>query len=145
MINSVNVPVQAVAPQTAILFNADRVRTRRGDACNGGWLFHDLGSGQFTLTNEGCRCNCAVFEVQFNANVTATATGALSFVIQTNGEAVGGTQMDYTVATANTYGNISASTLIRVPAGASITVSAKNISLIPANVKNANIIIKKVA
>lgn len=53
--------------------------------------------------------------------------------------------MDYTVATANTYGNVSASTLIKVPAGASVIVSVKNISLIPALVKDANIIIKKVA
>lgn len=145
MINSIATTTQSVAPQANILFPVDRVRTRRGEACNGGWLFHDLGSGQFTLTNEGCGCGCAVFEVQFNANVSSAVTGALAFVIQTNGEAVGGTEMDYTVATANTFGNISASTLIKVPAGASITVSVKNIALVTANVKDANIIIKKIA
>lgn len=144
MINSVNVPVQTVNAQANILFNVDRVRTKRGEACNGGWLFHDLGSGQFTLTNEKC-CGCVVFEVQFNANISSATTGALAFVIQSNGEAIGGAEMDYTVATVNTFGNISSSTLIKVPAGASITVTVKNISLIPANVKDANIIIKKIA
>lgn len=143
MINSVSVATQGVAPQGIVLFTTDRVRSNRCNACNGGWLFHDLGSGQFTLTNN-C-CGCAVFEVKFNANVTSPTTGALPFVIQTNGESVGGTQMDYTVATANTYGNISASTLIKVPRGASVTVSVKNISLIASTVKDANIIIKKVA
>lgn len=141
MINSVNVPTQTVASQANVLFAVDRIRSRRGEACNGGWLFHDLGSGQFTLVNKGC--NCAIFEVQFNANITAGTTGALSFNIQTNGEAVGGTQMDYTVATANTFGNISASTRIKIPAGASVVVTVKNISLIPALVKDANIIIDK--
>lgn len=146
MINSVAVSPQTVAAQANILFPTDRVRTRRADVCgrcSTGWLSHDLGSGQFTLVNS--TCNCAIFEVQFNANITAGTTGALSFVIQTNGEAVGGTQMDYTVATANTYGNVSASTLIKVPAGSSVIVSVKNISLIPALVKDTNIIIKKVA
>lgn len=132
-----------MASNANVLFGTDRVRTRRADVCCKGWLAHDLGSGQFTLVNN--TCNCGIFEVQFNANVTAGTTGALSFNIQTNGEAVGGTQMDYTVATANTYGNVSASTLIKVPAGASVIVTVKNISLIPALVKDANIIIKKVA
>lgn len=135
-----------MASNANILFGTDRERSRRSDVCGNcscGWLAHDLGSGQFTLVNK--TCNCATFEVQFNANITAGTTGALSFNIQTNGEAVGGTQMDYTVATANTYGNVSASTLIKVPAGASVIVSVKNISLIPALIKDANIIIKKVA
>lgn len=144
IINSINVPAQAVAVQANVLFATDRVRSSRGDACCGGWLFHDLGSGQFTLVNDSS-CGCKVFEVQFNANVSSATTGALAFVIQANGEAVGGTEMDYTVATANAFGNISSSTLIKVPAGASVTVTVKNISLLPANVKDANIIIKKIA
>lgn len=144
MINSVNVPTQVVNSQSNILFNNDRVRTRRGETCNGGWLFHDLGSGQFTLTNDK-KCGCDVFEIQFNANVSSTTPGDLVFVIQNNGEAIGGTEMDYTVATANAFGNISSSTLIKIPSGASATVTVKNISLTSSNVKDANIIIKKIA
>lgn len=141
MINSVNVPTQTVASQANILFAVDRIRSRRGEACNGGWLFHDLGSGQFTLVNKGC--NCEIFEIEFNANISSPTTGALAFVIQANGEAIGGTEMDYTVATANTFGNISASARIKIPAGASVVVTVKNISLIGATVKDANIIIDK--
>lgn len=126
-----------------ILFGTDRVRSRRCGCECGGWLFHDLGSGQFILTNN--RCDCAVFEILFNANVTSATTGALPFVIQSNGEVIGGTEMDYTVATANTYGNISSSTLVKVPARASITITVKNISSLIALVKDANIIIKKIA
>ena len=65
--------------------------------------------------------------------------------IKINGEAVGGTEMDYTVATANVYQNVSASTIIPVPAGTSLTVSVGNVSAGAVLVKDANIIIKKLA
>lgn len=143
MINSVNVPLQTVLQNSTILFGSDKFRSCRCGCECGGWLFHDLGSGQFILTNN--RCDCAVFEILFNANVTSATTGALPFVIQSNGEVIGGTEMDYTVATANTYGNISSSTLVKVPARASITITVKNISSLIALVKDANIIIKKIA
>lgn len=143
MINSVNVPAQTVLAQGNVLFATDRVRSRRGDACCGGWLFHDLGSGQFMLTNNGCGCD--VFEIQYNMNVTSATTGELPFVIRSNGEAIGGTEMDYTVATADVYENVSASTLVKVPAGGSVTITVANISTLTALVKDANIIIKKIA
>lgn len=144
MINSVNVPTQSVLAQGNVLFAVDRVRSNRSNACCGGWLYHDLGSGQFTLTNNSC-VGCSVFEIQYNMNLTATTTGALPFVIQANGEAIGGTNMDYNVAVANVYQNVSASTLVKVPAGASVTITVNNISATTATVKDANIIIKKIA
>lgn len=143
MINSTGVIAQTVTTQATILFPTDRVRSRRGDACNGGWLVHDAGSGQFTLVNNGCGCD--VFEIQFNANLTSATVGPLALVIQANGEAIGGTEMDYTPAAANTYESVSASTLVKVAQGASVTITVKNISASSVLVKDANIIIKKVA
>lgn len=143
MINSTAVTAQTVITQANVLFTADRVRSRRGDACSGGWLVHDIGSGLFTLVNNGCGCD--VFEVQFNTNLTSATVGALALVLQVNGEAIGGTEMDYTPAAANVYESVSASTLIKVPAGASVTVSVKNISTSSVLTKDANIIIQKVA
>lgn len=141
MINSTAVTAQTVLTQANILFTADRVRSRRGDACNGGWLFHDIGSGQFILVNNGCGCD--VFEIQFNTNLTSDTLGSLALVIQANGEAIGGTEMDYTPAAANVYGSVSASTLVKVPAGASVTITVKNISASSVLTKDANIIIDK--
>lgn len=143
MINSTAVTAQTVLTQGTVLFPTDRVRSRRGDACNGGWLSHDAGSGQFILINNGCGCD--VFEVQFNTNLTSATVGALALVLQANGEAIGGTEMDYTPAVANVYESVSASTLIKVPAGASVTVTVKNISASSVLTKDANIIIQKVA
>lgn len=135
MINSVNVSEQTVLANQNILFNVDRVRTK-SCGCNG-WLHHDLGSGQFTLTK------CGIYEIQFNANVTSATPGALVFNIENNGENIGGTEMDTTVVTAGTYANISASTLVQVPCGSSTTITIGNNSLISTLVKDANIIIKR--
>ena len=143
MINAVGVPAQEVLTQGTILFSTDRVRSHRGDACNGGWLVHDAGSGQFTLVNNGCGCD--VFEIQFNTNLTSATVDPLALVIQANGEAIGGTEMDYTPAAANVYESVSASTLVKVPMGASVTITVKNISTTSVLVKDGNIIIQKVA
>lgn len=138
MINSVGVPQQSVAVNGNVLFAVDRVRT---NACGcGGSIQHDAGSGQFVLSRPG------IYEVEFNANVSATVAGATALAIRSNGEAVGGTEMDYTVVTANTFQSVSASTLIRVPCGASKTITVGNVSPSTiALVKDANIIIKRLA
>lgn len=116
-------------------------RKIRRCGCSSGWLNHIEGSGIFTITN---RTNLPIaVELQFNGNVTAAAAGATVLTLKLNGEAVGGTEMDYTVVTANTYQNVSADTLIPVPAGTSLTVSVGNISTTEVLVKDANLIIKK--
>lgn len=143
MFNAVNEAAQTVNQNANVLFATDRVRSNRSNACNGGWLAHDIGSGLFTLVNNN-RCGCATFRVDFNANITAATTAALALAIKSNGEQVAGTEMDYTPATANVYENVSASTLITVPAGASKTISIGNINATATLVKNANIIIAKV-
>lgn len=142
MLNVIAKPEQTVAANQNIIFNDTRVKSRRC-GCSSGWLNHVKGSGLFTITN---RTNLPMaVEVDFNGNVTAAAAGATALVIELNGEAIGGTEMYYTVVTANTYQNVGASTLIPVPAGSSLTVSIGNISAGAVLVKDANIIIKKLA
>ena len=142
MLNVIAKAEQAVTANQNVIFNDTRVKSRRC-GCSSGWLNHVKGSGLFTITN---RTNLPMaVEVEFNGNVTAAAAGATALVIELNGEAIGGTEMDYTVVTANTYQNVGASTLIPVPAGSSLTVSIGNISAGAVLVKDANIIIKKLA
>jgi hypothetical protein len=142
MLNVIAKTEQTVAANQNVIFNDTRVKSRRC-GCSSGWLNHVKGSGLFTITN---RTNLPMaVEVEFNCNVTAAAAGATALVIELNGEAIGGTEMDYTVVTANTYQNVGASTLIPVPAGSSLTVSIGNISAGAVLVKDANIIIKKLA
>ena len=142
MLNVIEKPEQIVAANQNVIFNDTRVKSRIC-GCSSGWLNHVKGSGLFTITN---RTNLPMaVEVEFNGNVTASAAGATALVIELNGEAIGGTEMDYTVVTANTYQNVGASTLIPVPAGSSLTVSIGNISAGAVLVKDANVIIKKLA
>ena len=65
--------------------------------------------------------------------------------MEINGEAIGGTEMDYTVVTAGVFQNVGASALIPVPAGTSLIVSVGNISSGAVLVKDANLIIKKLS
>lgn len=142
MLNVIAKAAQIVAVNQNVIFTNTRVKSRRC-ACASGWLNHDDGSGLFEVTNRG-NLPMAV-EVEFNANVSAAAAGATALTIELNGEAIGGTEMDYTVATAEVYQNVKASTLIAIPAGSSFTVSVGNISATSVLVKDANIIIKKLA
>lgn len=138
MINSVAVATQAVAANNNVLFPTDRIRTKSCNSCCG-WLSHDVGSGLFTLTKPG------IYEIHYNADITSTDIGAASLVLEQNGEPIGGTQSIYTIATAGALGNVSASTLVCVPCGASYTVTLTNNSALALNVQDANIIIEKVA
>ena len=142
MLNVINVPAQEIAANQNVIFNATRVKSRRC-GCQSGWLNHIEGSGLFTITNRGNQPMAV--ELQFNANVTASAAGATALALKLNGENVGGTEMDYTVVTADVYQNVSADTLIPVPAGTSLTVSVGNISAGAVLVKDANLIIKKLS
>lgn len=137
MINSINATEQTVAINGNVLFTTDRVRTK-ACAC-GGWLQHDLGSGDFTLVRPG------IYKVDFNANITAGAVADLTLVIESNGTVVGGTEMDYVVAVADDFQNVSASTLIVVQPFSSRTVSVTNLSTVEATVDDANIIITRIA
>lgn len=142
MLNVINVPAQEIAANQNVIFNATRVKSRRC-GCQSGWLNHIEGSGLFTITNRSNQPMAV--ELQFNANVTASAAGATALAIKLNGENIGGTEMDYTVVTADVYQNVSADTLIPVPAGTSLTVSVGNISAGAVLVKDANLIIKKLS
>lgn len=138
MINSVAVATQAVAANNNVLFPTDRIRTKSCNSCCG-WLSHDTGSGLFTLTKPG------IYEIHYNANITSTDTGTASLVLEQNGEPIGGTQSIYTIATASALGNVSASTLVCVPCGASYTITLTNNSTLALNVQDANIVIEKIA
>jgi hypothetical protein len=137
MINSVNINEQDVAVNANVVFDTDRVRTR---ACGcGGWLLHDVGSGTFDIVRPG------IYKVDFNANVTAAAAGDTTLAIQNNGVTIGGTEMDYVVAVAGDFQNVSASTLVVVQPYGSRTISVANISATEVTVDDANIIVTRIA
>ena len=144
MINSINDTALVLSSNTAnIPFATDVVRTRSANCC--GWLNHATGSTQYQITEPG------IYEILFNTNVTSTATGIVALGIEANGELLSGTEMDYTVATADAYGSVSANRLIRVCGDGSTTITVGSLALsgttatqVP-TVKNSSLIIKKLA
>ena len=144
MINSVQETALTLASNSAnIPFSSDVVRTRSANCC--GFLNHSAGSTQYQITEPG------IYEVMFNTNVTSVTAGLTALGIKANGELLSGTEMDYTVATANTFANVSANRLIRICRNGSTTITVGSIANVGATatqipiVKNASLIIKKVA
>lgn len=144
MINSVQETALTLASNTSnIAFSSDVVRTRNANCC--GFLNHSIGSTQYQLTEAG------IYEIMFNTNVTSATVGVTALGIKANGELLSGTEMDYTVATANAYGNVSANRLIRICGNGSTTITVGSLATSEATatqipiVKNSSFIIKKVA
>jgi hypothetical protein len=110
-------------------------------------IIHREGSGLVTLrglTSTQCR---ARFRVFFNANI-AVPTGqtpqSISAAIAINGEPVSSTRM--IVSPGDTrYFNISSSVYIDIPKGCCSQISVENVSAIPIDVQNANLIVERVA
>ena len=146
MINSINDVATTLSANTAnIPFTSDVVRTRSANCVCGGWLNHNTGSTQYQITSPG------IYEIMFNSNVTSDTIGITALGIKANEELLSGTEMDYTVDTANTYSNVSANRLIRICGNGSTTITVGSLptsdttdTQIPI-IKNANLIIKKVA
>lgn len=144
MINSVQETALLLANNTSnIPFSGETVRTRSANCVCGGWLNHSAGSTQYQITEAG------IYEIMFNTNVTSATAGATALGIKANGELLSGTEMDYTVATANTYGNVSANRLIRICGNGSTTITVGSLATsgttatqVP-TIKNASLIIKR--
>lgn len=132
--------VQLVAENQNVLFTDEAV-------CGNNSIFHRDGSGLVFLKGLTRQCR-ALFKVTFGANIAIPADGTvdeISLALAISGEPVGTSTMIFTPAAVDTYGNVSASIFICVPAGCCSQVSVKNTSTQAINVQNANLIVERVA
>lgn len=154
MIQSVQELPLILATNTAdITFSNDELRTR--SATCSGWLNHTEGTSQYTILGNGNCCQPAVYEVSFNANVTSATAGSIEIGLKENGTAVVGASVNTVVATAGDYENVSFTKLIRLCPRENVTLTIGSFpavsGVIPAvetvapTVKNANLIIRKIA
>lgn len=154
MIQSVQELPLILATNTAdITFSNDELRTR--SATCSGWLNHTEGTSQYTILGNGNCCQPAVYEVSFNANVTSATAGAIEIGLKENGTAVVGASANTVVATAGDYENIAFTKLIRLCPRENVTLTIGSFpavsGVIPAvetvapTIKNANLIIRKIA
>ncbi len=133
--------IQTVNPNLNVLFTDTIV------GCNSCSIMHRDGSGLVTLRGITGQCR-ARYRVSFGANIavpTGETVGPISLGIAINGEAVATTTMISTPAAVEEYNNVFGAIFIDVPRECCFQISVKNLSEIPVNVQNANLIVERVA
>lgn len=114
----------------------------------GGSTFsHRDNSGLITMRGNTCQCR-ARYRVTFGGNIALPeggTAGPISLAIAIDGEAVPSSTMTVTPTAVESFFNVFASIFIDVPKGCCITVSVQNISTVPVDVMNANLIAERVA
>jgi len=145
--------LQTVPANGPVIFSASPV------PCNRGIIYHRDESGLFRLASPRvmgvcCRRRCccsdfpeAVYSVGFHANIavpgtpTAGTVEEIQLAIFVDGEEDPSSIMSFTPAAVDEFGNVGAEILVSVPCicGCS-SVSVRNISAQPVNVRNANIV-----
>ena len=114
----------------------------------GGSTFsHRDNSGLVTMRGNTCQCR-ARYRVTFGGNIALPeggTAGPISLAIAIDGEAVPSSTMTVTPTVVESFFNVFASVFIDVPKGCCMTVSIQNISTVPVDVMNANLIAERVA
>lgn len=110
-------------------------------------MMHRDGSGLVSLRGMTQQCR-ARFKITFGANVAIPADGTvepISLAIALNGEPVPSTLMIETPGAISQFNNVFSAIYIDVPNGCCSTLGVKNVSTIPIDVQNANLIVERVA
>lgn len=110
-------------------------------------MMHRDGSGLVSLRGMTQQCR-ARFKITFGANVAIPADGTvepISLAIALNGEPVSSTLMIETPGAISQFNNVFSAIYIDVPNGCCSTLGVKNVSTIPIDVQNANLIVERVA
>ena len=110
-------------------------------------IMHRQGSGLVMLRGLTNQCK-ARFRVSFGGNLAVPedyAPGAISVAIAINGEPVETTTMTVTPAAIDEFFNVYGSVFLSIPSGCCANVSVRNTSNIPIEVRNANLIVERVA
>ncbi len=140
MAEYVNTPIQLVADGANVLFAEEPVRGNPS-------IVHREGSGAVTLRGLTDQCR-ARFRVSFGGNVAVPegeTVGPITVAITLQGEALGGATAISTPAAVDEYNNVYVSAYVDVPCGCCWTVGVRNLSGIPINVQNANLIVDRVS
>lgn len=136
--------VQTINPGESVVFTATVF------PCARGLVRHGDGTGNFLLSgwvpnNCGCCCNnnvSAEYLVDFGANVavpTGETVGQIAVALAVDGGTIPYSEMDATPAAVEEYFNVSTAITVPIFNGCCQTVTVRNISDIPIQMKNASI------
>ena len=108
-------------------------------------ISHRDNSGLVTLRGVTNQCR-ARFKVSFGGNIavpTGETVGPISLAIAINGEPVLSSTMMVTPAAVEEYQNVYGAIYVDVATGCCMNISVQNISTIPIEVQNANLIVER--
>lgn len=133
--------LQSVASGSNVVFTDTAVK---GSKC----IIYREGSGLVTLRGLTNQCK-ARFKITFGANVALpTGTSPVAPILMAlaiNGEPVQTSTMISTPTVVESFGNISRTLFIDIPAGCCSQISVENTGTSSVSVQNANLIIERVA
>lgn len=118
--------------------------------CGKGYVVHRNGSGILTfrgMSNNAC-ARFARYQATFNGNIavpTGSTVGPISVALSIGGEPLQTSKAIVTPAAVEGYFNVTSTAIIDVPIGCCYTVSVENVSDIPINVQNANLVVSRIA
>ena len=130
--------VQIVNPGESVIF------TESPEPCNRGLVRHRDGTGNFLLsgaTQNRC-ARCVNYNVAVGANIsipTGGTVGPIDLALTIDGATVPSSQMEVTPAAVNEYFNVSKVIDVPVWSNCCQTVTVRNISDQPIQIKNANL------
>ena len=139
MINSIAVEEQIVLSEKNVIFNDNQVRTRSSYNPFRGWLDYTQANGNYLITKPG------VYRIHYNANLTADDKIVARLGIIANGKVLEGSQTETFITEPTLYHSLSATTLVRVSPYSTLPISLENLSEDKVTIKEASIIIDKVA
>lgn len=114
MIELSNTAAQTIAPGQSLTFDTVLLKTGCAEA-------HRTNSGIITL-----KADCAVYEIHFAANISATAAGTAQLTISLDGEPLVETTMINTISTAGDPDNAATATLVKTGCGCCGKISVTN-------------------
>lgn len=141
---------QSVALNAPIVFTASI-------PCTKGYVYHEDETGIFILRGITCGQCFATYRVTFNGNASLPAGATvtpIALAIAVNGEERPTSKAIFTPAAVEEYGNLTSTTIIKVPRGCCFSLS---VDAVPADadptvtpapvvvVQNANLVIDRIA
>lgn len=112
-----------VSNTSSVVFDEDCIRTK---SCQGnGWLCHNRGSANYDIVCGG------LYEIDFNATVSAADGGTIAFGLFNNGELIAGTLMGATIMGADDYANIGINKKIKVCCNGDANISVRALPIVP--------------
>ena len=143
---------QQISLNTPVVFSASI-------PCRKGIIYHEDGSGVFILRGIVANPNAcfAQYVVTFNGNIAIPTGGAVTPIavsIVESGEPRPGSTAIYTPAAVEEYGNVTSTSIIKVPRGCCLTVAIEYVSGVTDGtttptpsilVRNGNLTINRIA